>query len=205
MRRSFNRSSAVLMSALFALPVACSGSRGGASEMNADLTPQEMQKKMAELGTPSEGHRRLEPLIGRFKASGSCWMTPGEPPTTINGTANQSWTLNGHYVKEEFDGTFMGQPFQGVSYVGYNNATRRYEMSWLDSASTMMMPITTGTVDASGKVFTFTGTFDCPIRGRVSSRTVLTIIDSNRQVFEMYDTVAGQKEALSMKIEYTRI
>ena len=205
MRSSFNRPCAVLFAALFALPIACSGTRGGASEINADLTPQEMQKKMAELGTPGEGHRRLEPLVGRFRASGTCWMSPDQPPTTMDGTANTSWTLGGHFLKEEFDGTFMGQPFQGVSYLGYNNATHRYEMSWVDSASTMLMPITTGTVDSSGKVFTFTGTFDCPIRGKVSSRTVLTIVDSNRQIFEMYDTVPGKKEALSMKIEYTRI
>jgi len=169
------------------------------------MTEEQMMQKMAELATPGAAHKRLEPLIGNFKTKGTFWMTPGAPPTTTEGKAVQSWLFDGRFVKQEYTGTFEGQPFSGLGITGYDNADGLYHGIWIDSMGTMMMPVSSGKVDASGKVITFKRRYhNVMAGGDVTSREVLTITDADHHTYEWHEPGPDGKEFLMFRIEYTR-
>ena len=68
---------------------------------------QEMMKKMEAAGTPGPAHKALESFVGNWKAEVKCWHEPGGQPHISHGTAKASWTLNGRFLKEEFEGEML--------------------------------------------------------------------------------------------------
>jgi hypothetical protein len=112
--------------------------------------------------------------------------------------------LGERFIRMEFTGEFMNNPFQGVGYLGYDNLDQKFIGSWMDTMSTTMMT-SSGTYDAVKKAFTLTGKFKDPQTGQtVNSREVTTIVDANSHKMEMYHTGADGKEAKMGEITYTR-
>ncbi len=169
------------------------------------MSPEEMQRKMTELATPGANHQRLEPMVGRFTAKGTFWMDPTQPPVTFLGTSVSSWLFDGRFVKEEMQADFMGQPFTGIGLTGFDNATQKYQGVWIDSMGTMMMPVSSGTADASGKVITSTRSVVDPATGvRATTREVTTVIDADHHRFDWYETGPDGVEVHKFQLEYTR-
>src|SRR5215831_10809865 len=73
----------------------------------SDAEKQAMQQKMEAAGKPGPAHKALEAFVGNWKAEVKCWMDPDGPPQITQGTAKTSWTLNGHFLEEEFHGEMM--------------------------------------------------------------------------------------------------
>jgi hypothetical protein len=169
----------------------------------ADPTMEEMMKKAEAAGTPGEGHKALEPLIGTWTAEVKCWMSPDEPPTVSRGTAKTTWVMNGRYVQEEFKGEFMGKPFNGMSLTGYDNVKKKYTSVWIDDMSTSTVT-SEGTAENGGKVITLEGTHVCPATGQTDMpmKQVVRILSNDRRVFEMHDPGKGEKSKV-MEITYT--
>jgi hypothetical protein len=40
--------------------------------------------------------------------------------------------LGGRFVEQRYAGNFMGQPFSGLGYTGYDNYRKKYIGSWMD-------------------------------------------------------------------------
>lgn len=87
-----------------------------------EKTATEMMMKLA---TPGEGHKKLDVLVGSWNAKSSMWGDPSKPPEVSEGTSEHTWVLGGRYVEQRFEGTFMGMPFSGIGYTGYDITTRR--------------------------------------------------------------------------------
>jgi len=112
--------------------------------------------------------------------------------------------MGGRFLQDEYKGKAMGKPFKGMGLLGYDNAANSYVSVWLDSSSTGVMT-SKGTVDASGKVFTFNGEYTCPITGETRhTREVLTVVDNKTRVFEMFDKDPMGKEFKALEVTYTR-
>ena len=186
------------------LIVNCALAQDKSASQKLDPKMEEMMKKAEALGTPGADHKALEPLIGEWKADVKCWMAPDAPPTSSKGSSKASWVMNNRFVKEEFKGEMMGKSFTGMSLTGYDNSKQKYNTLWVDDISTAMFT-TEGTAENGGKVITFEGKMDCPMTGEkdMAYRQVLRIIDSNKHIFEMYNSPQG-KEAKTMEIVYTR-
>src|SRR6266545_885002 len=123
-------------------------------------TAQEKAKKPAAKPTPPDEKAMMEAWQ---KAS-----TPGEMHKKLDamaGTLVNSWTLGDRFVEQKYEGTFMGQPFTGIGYVGYDNVKKKYVSVWMDSAGTGMMS-SVMTSDPEGKVFTAKSTVDDPMTGK---------------------------------------
>ena len=45
-------------------------------------------------------------------------------------------SLGGRYVIGKFAGTMMGQPFEGMSTMGYDNAKKMFTSTWVDNMGT---------------------------------------------------------------------
>jgi hypothetical protein len=127
---------------------------------------------------------------------------PGEAQVS-EGTTEYTPMLGGRYLMGKFKGTMMGGPFEGFSLGGYDNAKKQYFSMWFDSMGTGYY-VSHGTASADGKTITYHGSmYDASINGDVKTREVVTMIDKNKHVFEMYQTREGQ-ESKVMEITYTR-
>jgi len=166
----------------------------------SDAEKQEMQKKMEAAGTPGPAHKALEAFVGNWKAEVKCWMEPGGSPNVSQGTAKTSWTLNGHFLEEEFHGEMMGKPFSGRSLMGYDNIKQTFNTVWVSDMQTSIFT-SEGKGDNGNKVITLEGKSNCPATGRkdIPMKTVFRVINPDKHVFEMFNDGAR-----TMEITYTR-
>lgn len=176
------------------------GKKGGAQ-------PGQDQAKMdawMKLAAPGKFHAHLKPLLGTWKTVSKWWTSAEAEPAVSEGTSQKKLILGGRFVQENYHSTAMGMPFQGVGLMGYDNAKKKYTSVWIDTMSTTMMT-DSGTCNESGKVFTFRGAIDDPFTGQKKKiRTVLTIVNNDRHVLEMYETPQGGKEYKSLDVTYAR-
>lgn len=172
--------------------------------------PQMTAEQKAEMetymkfATPGEAHKLLQVFVGSFDATTTMWQAPGAPPQVSKGTSENTWVLGGRWVQQSFKGDVMGMPFEGIGYTGYDNFKKKYVGTWVDSMSTMLM-VSTGTADASGKIFKATSTVDDVLTGKPTTvREVTRVINADKQVMEMYGADKSGKEFKMMEIVYTR-
>jgi len=176
--------------------------RADRGQSNADQ--QEMMKKMEAAATPGPAHKALDALVGNWKAEVKCWMEPGSAPNVSQGTAKAKWTLNGHFLEQEFHGEMMGKPFTGRTLMGYDNTKQTFNTVWVSDMQTSMFT-SEGKGENGNKVITLEGKAACAATGRkdVPMKTVFRVISPDKHVFEMYDGSRGEN-AKTMEIIYTR-
>jgi hypothetical protein len=172
-----------------------------AKETNIDM--QKIMEIYQKIGTPGEPHRLLAKLEGSWTTRSKGWMGPDKPPVESSGTCEQKMILGGHYLRQEYAGDMMGRPFTGISLLGYNNHTGKYESIWLDSMSTAIYYFI-GTASKDGRTITQTCSYDDPVRGPAVWRTVNRIRDDNTIEFEMFVTPRGKKEEKMMEMTIAR-
>jgi len=161
----------------------------------------------ASFSAPTEAHKKLKPFVGVFRAEAKLWMGSGEPHVST-GTMTNEWDLGGRYLKQ----TYVGDPsegpfpeFQGRGYWGYNTVLDRYEGFWIDTASTFMA-METGQHDEATNVWTMTKTAVNPETGEpMQTRTVITLLDQDSHVTEMFFETPDGGELKGMAITYERV
>lgn len=167
----------------------------------------EMMKKFEEAATPGAPHKMLAEKAGEWTYTSKWWDSKDQKkPQTSKGTSTMTMILGGRWLQQNFKGTAMGQPFEGLGLVGYDNIKGTYESLWLDTMSTALMH-GTGSYDASTKTLKDSGTHSCPISAdkTQSFRSEWLMKDKNNMVFSMYGKgFAGKEEFLQMEITYTR-
>jgi Protein of unknown function (DUF1579) len=152
--------------------------------------------------TPGEGHKKLEPFVGSFDVKVTSWMAPGAPPAESSGSAEDRWVLGGRYVQEMFDGQFMGQPFSGIGYTGYDNIKKAFVSTWMDNMSTAIM-MTKGSME--GNTMTSSGTMDDPMSGKSQTmNNKVTVLDKDHHTMEMWGPGPDGKAFKMMEISYAR-
>ena len=173
-------------------------------EKKAEVSPEEMAKKMEVAAKPGAEHKALDALVGDWNTEVKLWNDPKSAPTVTKGTAKGSWVLNGRFVQEDFQGEFMGKPFKGLAFIGYDNTKKKFNNVWMDDLHTAMFT-SEGNADAGNKVITVQGAYDCPITGEKNKRMkqVIRIVSNDKHVYEMYDLSQGQ-DVKTMEITYTR-
>ena len=189
------------------LVLACLALPALAQEQKQQQMSPEEQAAMAawqKYMTPSEGHKMLDGMIGTFDAKVSMWMQPGQPPAVSNGVSENRWVLGNRYVQENFTGTFMGMPFQGIGYTGYDNGKKQYFGTWIDNMSTGIMT-STGTTSDNGKTWTFKSVSTDPMTGKdMAGESRVTVTDRDHHTMEMYGPGPDGKVYKMMQIDYTR-
>ncbi len=170
------------------------------------MDPKEMWTAYMRLATPTENHRALAPLVGRFTLVSKSWMDADSAPEEMRGTMENRWILGGRFVQGTLESRMSGMPIEGVQTLGFDNAKQRYVATWIDSLGTSMMPVMEGSADASGKVITFTGTMDDPVKMKTFAlRETWTIKNDDEHDVEMWATESGAPEFKMLEIVYTRM
>jgi hypothetical protein len=162
-----------------------------------------IQAAMTRAGTPGEGHEPLKAFEGNWKANVTMFMGPEAPPMVMEGAMNSAWILGGRFLEQRFTGTFDGQPFQGTSLFGYDNAAGRYVSLWIDNVSTHMS-LSSGELSLDGKVFTMNGTKTDPMTGK-PAQTIeqINVNGPDQHTLVAWDLHDGQR-IKTMEIVYTR-
>jgi hypothetical protein len=164
-----------------------------------------VMKKMQEYATPGAGHKLLEPLVGEWTVEARYWAAgPDAPAQESKGTATVTWTLGGRYLREEFTGEMMQQPFHGIGLTAVDNFKKKYISTWMDTMGTGIF-ISEGTADPGGKVLTFLGKTDDPVTGEKDKPTqyVVQILSADKHTFAMHDLSRGEKSKV-FEMTYTR-
>jgi len=168
-------------------------------EMTAD-----QQQAWMEAASPSEGHEKLKPFVGTFKAVVKMWMEPGAEPMVSEGVMTTDWILGGRFLQQTYKGEAFGGVFEGRGLMGDNNTTDEYEGLWIDTASTAMQT-ESGTYDDATKTFTMRGSMVCPsTKQPFTKRDVIKVIDDDNHTMEMFFTGPDGQEMKNMEITYTR-
>lgn len=154
-------------------------------------------------------HDLLKPFMGTFKATVKMFMGPGEPMVATGTMVNQP-ELDGRFLRHHYTGDPMPAPdgssfaFHGRGYWGYNTVDKRFEGLWIDNACTFML-VDQGQTPDNGTTFHMEGRMTNPSSGKpMTRRSVITLVDENTHVMEMFHHPEGGDEHKSMEIRYER-
>ena len=168
-------------------------------------TPKEAAMKLAK---PGAGHAALASLVGKWETVTRAFMSkkPDGKAVEFKGHVEKSWVLGGRFLHEAFAGTGPdGKPYSGIGYLGYDNGGKRYQGLWMSGYGTAMV-LYTGSVDASGKVFTFAGKEKDPTgqTKELAFKMVLRIKSADEHSLTQYYEMPGKGEVKAFEIVHTR-
>jgi Protein of unknown function (DUF1579) len=152
-----------------------------------------MMKAWMEFATPGAMHKWMEKTNGTWEAEVSQWMSADAPPMKAKATNVQSSLLGGRYVTGKFTGSMMGQPFEGMSIMGYDNAKKMFTSTWVDNMGTGIVRMT-GTYDEATKTLNMKGSQTDAMTGKDSDmREEMKMIDDNTYTMTMYGDMGGKE------------
>jgi hypothetical protein len=167
---------------------------------------KEMMARWKDSMTPGVMHKKLGIFVGSWNVEVKVWINgPDSLPTISKGTARYSLMYGGRYLKQEFKGEMMGQPFIGTGYTAYDNMKKKYTGTWIDNMGTAISTME-GTMDNGRKTLILWGKMDEPMTGEMNKdvKYVLHIINKNKHVFASYYEASGDSKEPTLQITYTR-
>jgi hypothetical protein len=164
---------------------------------------QEMMEVYKKLAIPGDPHKRLAKLEGSWTTRTKAWMGPDQPQAEGSGTCEQRMLLGGRYLQQEYTGQMEDGPYTGINLIGYDNHSKKYVSTWIDSMSTAIYCFE-GTGSPDGRTITQECRYDDPVRGPIRWRSVSRIIDDDTMEYEMYITPEGGTEQKEMEMTVTR-
>jgi len=173
----------------------------------AQETKTDQQKAMdayMKAMAPNENHAFLKSFAGQWNVTSTMWMQPGAPPSVSSSTCSAELILRGRYVMMKYQGAMMGQPFEGIQIIGYDNTQKKYNAFWIDNTGTSFY-LTTGTRDAAGNTFNDTGLWPDPMTGGASKvRAVTKFIGPDEFTYELFMVGPDGKEFKSLENKAVR-
>jgi len=148
---------------------------------------------------PGSVHHNLRMAAGFWSEKVTMWETPTSEPVDNKMKCNITMILGNRYQVATHTSDFNGFPFEGISTLAYDTASKKFTSTWIDNMGTGMM-VLEGTADATGKVITSYGSTTDPSTGeKLKVREIYTVVNENEHKMEMYTTING-KEFKSMEI-----
>lgn len=172
------------------------------AQNNNGINQQAMEQMMQGM-MPGEHHKQLHKYVGEWEVKSKMWMDPSMPPMESTGTAVSKLEFGGRFIFMTYNSAIMGQPFEGRLVMGYNNNTKQFEASWIDTMSTGIWN-STGASSEGGNVFTWNGTFTEPDGEKKATREVTTFRGPDLYVSEFFETGKDGKERKMMELTYSR-
>lgn len=87
---------------------------------------------MPEMGAPAE-LQALAGMDGNYDVAVKFKMAPDAPWTESQAKAKVERILDGCAQRMTFEGTMMGMPMHGISYLVYNRETKEWQTTWIDN------------------------------------------------------------------------
>ncbi len=162
-----------------------------------------MMKAWEAYMTPGEPHKMMAASNGKWTEDITMYMSPDAPPQKMTSSCENTMILNGLYQKSVHKGMYNKMPFEGISTMGYNNASKKYQSTWIDNIGTGIMNME-GTYDEATKTINMKGTMTDPMTGQdMAVRETYKIIDDKNHYMEMFE-MRGGKEMKTMEISFKK-
>lgn len=145
---------------------------------------------------------QLTRLAGHWTVQQSMWTAADAPPVIDRGSAMYAMVLGGRHLRQELR-IASGKPFEGLGYIGYDDVTGKYYSSWMDTNFAGII-LAYGTYDPASRTYQFVGEMGAKGDAPVPVRELMRIADNDHFVYEYYETRGG-KEALAIRLQYTRL
>jgi hypothetical protein len=168
------------------------------------MSPEEKaaMDAMTKAATPGAEHKKLADMVGTWNAVTKMWNAPGMEPMTSKGVSVNKKVLGGRWIQQDYSGSFMGMPFNGIGYTGYDNVSKAYVGTWMDTFSTGVM---TSKGAAEGNGYKFTATMPDPMSGKdVETTEKIIVLSKDKHVMEMWMPGPDGNQFKMMEITYTR-
>jgi len=185
-----------------AIIIASMVAMGFAQDVKQQQDQQKAMEAYMKAAAVTENHQFLTKYAGDWDVAVTYWMAPGEPPTKSTATFKGEMMLGGRYLMMTFKGFMLGQPFEGIQLVGFDNLEQKYNTLWIDNTSTSFF-ITKGTRD--GKVLSETGSWPDPVTDTdvpVKART--TWISDDEYLYEQWMVRPDGSEHKGMELRSKR-
>ena len=172
----------------------------------AQTSAQDQQKAMEaymKAGAVTENHAYLKQFVGTWDVKTTMWAMSGQPPMNEAGTYEGHLVMGGRFLQMGFKGMMMGQPFEGMQVIGYDNTLKKYITFWIDNTSTSFY-LTSGTRDAKN-VTTETGDWPDPMTGKMTKvRQVTRWTGTDAFVYEQFMVMPDGKDFKSLELRAVR-
>ncbi|MGB2913327.1 MAG: DUF1579 family protein, partial [Pyrinomonadaceae bacterium] len=78
-------------------------------------------------------HANLAKFAGEWTGTTKTWFEPDvvADESPMSGTIKV--ILGGRFLMHEYSGSLQGKPFEGVAIFGFDIATNKFQMAWVDS------------------------------------------------------------------------
>jgi uncharacterized protein DUF1579 len=176
-------------------------------ELNAGGPPPTQEEMMAawqKSAAVGPEHAVLKNFEGKWTSSVTATMDPSKPPEKSEGTSEGMVILGGRFVHVLHHGTMMGQPFEGMMLLGYDNIRKKYTSSWVDSMGTQIASYD-GTWNAAKKSLTMAGHFLDPMTGKpMKTRGVTAFPDATTMTYDEYMMGPDGKEMKTLHIDFKK-
>ncbi len=168
----------------------------------------EKEKEMSRVASPGEHHQHLEVLAGEWTYTLEWRDYEAGEAHTDTGTVESMWVLGGRFLLQHVMGDNPmpdGNVFEGHGCIGYDNFRQEYTGAWIDNMNTSIST-KRGSVDATGKTFTFWGTHDDIMTGERDKpvREIMKIVDHNTHIVEWFEKRDTGEEFKSGQLVFTR-
>lgn len=168
----------------------------------APMSEQEMFGKMMELAQPTAMHKTVLPrLVGTWTAAGKIYTGGGEQP--IGGKSTNTAIMGGRFIHVSYSGPFMGMPFEGAAFVGFDNLSKTFQQTWIMTLATNM-DVMTGSWDEESKTLTWRGKAKMPNGATYDKRSTVCFKSADVIFEESFATGPDGKENKEMELTYTR-
>ena len=115
-----------------------------------------------------------------------------------------SWVLDERYVQLMLAGNVAEEPYSGIGYAGFDNTTKKYMATFMDSASTGMEWYTGG-FDQIGMRATLKASIANPLTGKPTPMEMrLTIDAAGNHVTELWGMGVGTTMFKNVEFRYTK-
>lgn len=196
--RRFNR-----ITALAGVVLSLAVSAAGQEKTAKTPSDEEIARAMENAMTPGEGQKRLDFLVGTFDVKVRVWLDPSKPPIESSATAVSTWVLGNRYVQQMLSGYIGDEPWSGISYAGFDNVTKKYVSTYMDTGSTGMEWYT-GTLDAAGTHGRMTATIADELTGKPEALELrLTVAANGDRVTELWQEDRG-KMVKVVELQFSR-
>jgi hypothetical protein len=176
----------------------------GSTAARAQGNPAVLAKALENAATPGPGQARLEPMIGTFDVKIRTWLGPDLPPIESQGSCVNVWVLDRRYLQIMLSANVLGEPFNGIGYVAYDNVGKTYQVAWLDGGSTAMTVYRGGFLGAT-KSATLKASVLNPLSARPTPLELrVSILENGNHMSELWGRGAGAKMFKMMELQYTR-
>jgi hypothetical protein len=149
-------------------------------------------------------HSGFKRLVGNWEGVTTTWFEPGVVADESPMTGRITPILGGRFMLYEYSGSLTGKEFEGVAIIGFDLATNKFQLAWVDS-----FHMSTGIMFSEGEPgdeFSVLGSYDAggPDVPRWGWRTEIDVIDGDNIVVTAYNITPEGEESKATETRYAR-